>query len=167
MKHWPIVLLTMALAGCGSKKEVLDPASEASSGAADIPHVLVYRTKGDYRELVPVTLSADRSKIVAYPHPKDLQGADGLSVPQDLGKGYLLDKRGIGLNTAFLKMSYADYAALDQAPALADMTAMIADNDPLVELCDCGPRTAFKDIPSEVAKIVADGSLAKRCKKLK
>ncbi|MBP6699006.1 MAG: hypothetical protein KA175_15400, partial [Flavobacteriales bacterium] len=79
----------------------------------------------------------------------------------------LLDKRGIGLNTAFLKMRYADYAALDQAPALADMTAMIADNDPLVELCDCGPRTAFKDIPSEVAKIVADGALAKRCKKLK
>jgi len=167
MKQWPIVLLTMALAGCGSKKEVLDPASDASSGAADIPHVLVYRTKGDYRELVPVTLSADRSRIVAYPHPKDLKGAEGLAVPIDLGKGYLLDRRGIGLNSAFLKMSYADYAALDQAPALVDMTAMIADNDPLVELCDCGPRTAYKDVPTEVSKIVADGALAERCKKLK
>ncbi|MBK8339453.1 MAG: hypothetical protein IPK99_05330 [Flavobacteriales bacterium] len=167
MKHWPIVLLTMALAGCGSKKQVLDPAPDTATGAADIPHVLVYRTKGDYRELVPVMLSADRSKIVSYPHPSDLKGADGLSLPQDLGKGYLLDKRGIGLSTALLKMRYADYAKLDQAPALADLTAMIVDKDPLLELCDCGPRAGFKDIAAEITTMVAEGVLEKRCKKLK
>ncbi|MBK7113740.1 MAG: hypothetical protein IPH60_15015 [Flavobacteriales bacterium] len=37
-----------------------------------------------------------------------------MSVPTVLGNGYLLDNRGVGLNTVFLKWSYAEYASLNK-----------------------------------------------------
>jgi hypothetical protein len=84
-------------------------------------------------------LSADRKTILSYPHPKDLRTSDGLSVPVKLENGWLLDRRGIGMNVAFLRMTYAEYAALENAPSLAELDAAITDRDPLTDLCDCGP----------------------------
>ena len=58
------------------------------------PPIIIYKTKADYFDKVPVTLSEDKSMIVAYPSPGDLFYKGGLSLPTKLDDGYLLDNRG-------------------------------------------------------------------------
>lgn len=161
---------TSLLWGCAGARQA--PAADPQPGAPQ-PHVLVYKTRGNYADLVPVTLSDNQQKIVAYPAPSDLRTGAQLAKPLPLHHGYLLDTRGIGPNTAFLNMSYAAYAALDEAPTLGWMLANLKDASPMQVICDCGPRSALlpgQSHPSQasVAKLIngwiAAGELEKHCK---
>lgn len=143
------------------------PVSVSAPMAEATAPVVIYRTKQDHASHVPVTLSEDRTSIVAYPHPKDLRTAGELATPTDLGDGYLLDNRGIGLQVAFLSMDYAPYAALEQAPSLQELDAMIVERDPLESMYTCGPRSNYGDVAVEMSALVKSGSLLKRCKQLK
>ena len=110
------------------RKPARPPRTVASSAPA-----LLYKTKGDYADLVPVTLSEDRLSIVAYPAPSDLAGH--LPRPTALAQGYWLDNRGIGPNTAFLKLTYADYAPAQHRA----LPGRYGSND-------CGPRPAHRPL---------------------
>lgn len=176
MKAAVIPLALLILGGCGGQKETATapeapaaggPQLATAPGPAATGRLVVYRTATDLQDKVPVTLSADGSAIVAYPHPKDLRTADGLATPLELADGWLLDRRGIGKHSAFLRMTYAEYAALDAPPALADLNEGILDRDPFTDLCDCGPRSAFADPAVELARIIRNDSLDLRCKRLK
>ena len=164
MSRTAIVLFTAFLSACCGKKDAATTTSETRTGASS-PHVLVYRTGTDHSDHVPVILSEDRKRIVSYPHPKDLR--TGNSRPTPLGKGYLLDNRGIGLNVAFLSLSYEQYAALEDAPSMETLEASIVDRDPLLELCECARRAEFKDPVKEISAWVENGELEKHCKRLK
>ena len=61
------------------------------------PPCIIYRTRSDYSMYVPVTLSADKIKIVSYPDIKDIYFNGKLSVLTLLADGFLLDNRGIRL----------------------------------------------------------------------
>lgn len=74
----------------------------------------IYKTSGDFDNLVPITLSADGRSVVSFPAPSDLTGQ---STPVKLTDGWLLDRRGVGRHTAFTRYTYAEYAALAQAPS--------------------------------------------------
>ena len=180
MKASLIALVVLLSSGCSGKKEAAQttPTTTPTAGAAQLSqataagaaasvHMLVYRTKEDRSDRVPVLLSPDRKTIVSYPHPKDLRANDGLSVPVELGDGWLLDRRGIGMNVAFLGMTYSEYAALEKAPSLAELEAAITDREPLTDLCDCGPRAAFSDPVAQISSIIQHDSLYIRCKRLK
>ncbi len=180
MKGSLITLAVLLFAGCCGKKEAAQTTattgptagasqlSQASApGVAATAHLLVYRTRTDHHDQVPVMLSADLKSILSYPHPKDLRTTDGLSVPVELEKGWLLDRRGIGMNVAFLGMTYAEYAALENAPSLAELDAAITDRISLTDLCDCGPRAAFTDPVVQIGKLIQHDSLYIRCKRLK
>jgi len=176
MKAVVFPLSLLLIGGCGGQKETATapdaPAAggaqlSTAQGAAATGHLVVYRTAADLKDKVPVTLSKDGMAIVAYPHPKDLRTADGLATPVELANGWLLDRRGIGKHSAFLRITYAEYAALDTPPALADLNEGILDRDPFTDLCDCGPRSAFADPAVELARIIRNDSLDLRCKRLK
>lgn len=169
-------ILIFACACCGqkntsSKENTSAPENVGSTGMPGMadtgPQVLVYSTKEDHTDHVPVLLSEDGATLISYPAPSDLRPENGASKPTDLGKGYLLDNRGIGVNVAFLNMDYATYAALDKAPDVPELMGMITDKDPLKELYSCGPRTRFTDIAAELATMIESDALATRCKKLK
>ncbi len=130
------------------------------------PHLLVYKTKKDYHNLVPVILSPDRSKIVSYPDPHDLVAAGHGILPSALHKGYLLDNKGIGINTAFLKLTYHDYEHLKNAPTTDELYRMIIDKDPLVVLCDCGMKSSFKNPAKQINQLIDRKELLKKCKSL-
>lgn len=144
-------------------KPAEDPTAMAETG----PAVLVYSTNTDHDDHVPIMLSDDGTTIVSYPDPADLRTSNRPPKPTDLGNGYRMDNRGIGPNVAFLSMGYAEYAAFEKAPSTAELMALIVDRDPLKELYHCGPRTKYTDPAAELKKIVADGALNSRCKKLK
>ena len=85
------------------------------------PHCIVYKTRADYSKLVPVILSADKSKIVSYPDVKDINNNGNFPYPSPLKKGYLLDNRGIGPDVAFIRLTYEEFARLKATPPAADL----------------------------------------------
>jgi len=128
------------------------------------PQTLVYKTKGNYYNLVPVLLSEDKTKIISYPHPTDLKAGSDYTLPTFLNNGYLLDNRGIGRNVAFLKLTYQEYANLEKPPTLTELYNYIIDKDPLIELCDCGTRTSFTDVEKQLNSLIDKKTLRTTCK---
>lgn len=131
------------------------------------PPAIVYKTKMDYAQRVPVSLADDKSVIVSYPGKTDIGVKGHFPIPSSLSKGYLLDKRGINKNVAFLKYTYAEYAALEVIPSKEALYAMIIDADPLTELCDCGSQKAFTDMHEQLNQLIRDKQLRKVCRVVK
>lgn len=129
--------------------------------------LIVYKTKSDYYNLVPVSLSEDKLRIVSYPHPSDIIVDGNFSLPVRLTEGYLIDNRGINRNTAFLNMTYKEYANLNQLPSTIAMYDMIIDNNPFLELCSCGNRYLFTNIEEQLNQLILNDSLLIKCKSLK
>ena len=128
------------------------------------PAALVYKTKRSYNNLVPVMLSDDKKTIVSYPHPKDVTAQ---SAPTELHSGYLLDNRGIGPNVAFLNMTYVQYAGLKNTPSTEYLFENILDNDPLVEMCNCGNKKAFDNTVEQLNQLIDNNALLTSCKPIK
>jgi hypothetical protein len=118
---------------------------------------LVYKTRADYFDRVPVLMNSDKSNIVAYPDPTDLMYGNSLALPTRLRNGYLLDNRGIGIYVAFLTYTYANYRALPKAPALDQLMDSLLDRNPLTELWDCGSRSLFKKEVVELNALIDKG----------
>jgi hypothetical protein len=131
------------------------------------PQILVYKTKKDYSNLVPVLLSEDKTEIISYPHPNDLTVGNGFPFPTVLNREYLLDNRGINKNVAFLKLTYQEYSGLKSVPTLKELFDYILDNDPLVELCDCGNKAAFPDPAEQLNMLISKRKLRTTCKVIK
>ncbi len=113
------------------------------------PPVIVYITKKDYYDHVPVSLSEDKTRIVSFPAPTDIKINGQYTYPTKLSDGYLLDNRGIGKNTAFLRFTYDDYYTMDNIPTAERLMNYIIDNDPFTEMYDCGKKRDF-DNPVEM-----------------
>ena len=129
--------------------------------------VVVYKTKKDYQHKVPVILSDDKKTIVSYPAPGDFKNGGANQQPVALHKGYMLDKRGINKNVAFLKMTYEQYAALTAPPSVEELYKMIIDKNPLTDICDCGPRKDNPDAVNKLNAIIDAKKLHSKCKSLK
>lgn len=147
------------------KKEDVDQNEPAFTPLFELgPRALVYKTKKDYSELVPVILSDDKKEIVSYPHPSDISSVLETVVPNALSAGYLLDNRGINAYVAFLSISYVEYAKLKEAPTLIEMQKLIVDRDPLIELCDCGLKSALSNPEVQLNKLIEKKTLKTICK---
>ena len=144
-------------------------ASAQVSGPAAMPHVLVYKAKKQYRHLVQVQLSDDKKKVVSYPDPSDIKTGSSATagLPVSLHKGYWLDKRGIGLNTAFIDLTYEQFAKLKTPPSPDALYNMIVDKDPITELCDCGTRQKGKYSVKQLNELIDKKLLKKECKVLR
>lgn len=126
------------------------------------PPTLIYKTKADYFNNVPVILNDDKTMIVSYPDIKDVYYKGELAYPVKLENSYLLDNRGINKNVAFLKYTYEQYSKLDKTPSIDDLFNSIIEKDPLSELfkCECARDT------SDINKIILSNTL-KNCLRLK
>ncbi len=131
------------------------------------PQVLVYKTRGDYKALVPIILDEGKTRIMAYPDPKDLITGSGLSLPVSLHKGYLMDRRGIDRQSAFIKMTYKKYSQLKKTPSPDELFAQIVDNSPLTEMYNCGQRNDQKNSVKLINEYIDKGILNKKCKTVK
>lgn len=125
------------------------------------PHAIIYKTRQDYSKYVPVTLSEDKSKVVSYPDPKDVYFNGQLAYPTRLDKGYWLDNRGIGPNSAFIKLTYAEYAKLASAPTSEELYKLILDKDPFTHIYDMGNRYQYKNEVAELNEIIRKHELDK------
>lgn len=97
-------------------------ASTSSATNRILPRAIVYKTNGNFDDFVPVTLNDDGQTIASYPAPSDITPSQK---PVKLSCGYLLDRRGININTAFTHYKYAEYASMMQAPSIDELKAAI------------------------------------------
>lgn len=128
---------------------------------------MVYKTRADYADYVPILMNDERTEVVSYPDPRDLRKTNGYKEPTLLEQGYLLDNRGINKNVAFLKLTHQDYADLTRRPTLKELNELILDKDPLVELCNCGVRNTFMNVERDVNAMIKAGTLRTKCTVLK
>ncbi len=119
-----------------------------------VQQTIVYKTIGDFGNLVPITMNESRTEIMSYPAPTDLNINGKPTTPTRLKNGYLLDNRGITANTVFLKYTYEIYSKFDNAPSLEEMMKSIAVKHPLTELINCGPRSQFNDEIKEINSLI-------------
>lgn len=156
-------ILAVAFAACMGKNNIaFTPDFETPA-----PQALVYKTKGDYANRVPVLLSDDKTEIIAYPHPADLRVGKAFLTPTTLDEGYLLDNKGIGVNVAFLSYTYEEYSKLAEVPTLKELYDKIIDKEPLTELCNCGSKKALIEPEKQLNSLIKGGKLRTVCKAVK
>lgn len=137
-------------AGSGDPAAAAVTAAEPGMIKSSLPMAVVYKTSGNYADNVPVTLNASRTALVSYPAPTDL--TEG-STPLQLADGYLLDRRGVNANSAFLRLTYADYRALSQAPSPQALMEMIIPGSEV---------TALVRLPFTASEAAADTAACNR-----
>ena len=162
-----IVLCSSAIAGCRSAHGYPHSDSMLVPKFVPGPPTMVYKTSSMYDNNVIVLLNDDRTQVVSYPDPADIRGASGYPIPLRLANGYLLDQRGINKNAAVLTITYQEYARLERAPSRSELFAMILDSNPLIELCDCGTRTAFTSVESQLNALIQNNVLRSTCRVVK
>lgn len=71
------LLMCFTFVGCNSSNKMLNTNKEGIKFVPQYtpgPQALIYKTKKDYTNLVPVLLSDDKTEIVSYPNPRDSKG---------------------------------------------------------------------------------------------
>lgn len=153
--------LAAVTAACTSHKQPVgaaDPVEPVSavvpvmaSKPVSLPQAVVYTTSVDCDDLVPVTLSPDGTQVVSYPAPSDV--SPETSAPLHVTHGYLLDRRGIGMHTVFTRYTYAEYAALSEAPSAAQLLDSIVPGAHI---------TSMYSLPLTASEAAADTTLVNR-----
>lgn len=131
------------------------------------PPTIVYKTKNDLSDKVPVILNEEKTKIISYPSQDDLKIGEKLRTPISLSKGWLLDEKGINLNVAFLDLTYAQYSAMDSIPDLDSLFEMIIDANPIEAMCNCGNRNSIPNAIEQLNELIESNELEKVCKVIK
>lgn len=115
------------LSGCGSHKNAKKNIDKPK------PCTIVYKTKADYSQLVPIKLNVAKTRVEGFPAPSDLYRFGQLSTPVALGNGYLLDRQGISVNSAFLSVTYEEYKRFRNTPNPSWLMENIKDKNPFTE----------------------------------
>ncbi len=124
------------------------------------PPVIIYKTKKDYSQNIPVGLSPDKKHLASFPAVSDIYYNGVLATPQSLNDGFLLDNRGIGPDVAFLSITYSEYSRLKKTPPADSLFKLVIDNDPLTEMYNCGIRFEYEDIVSELNVKIKNGEVS-------
>lgn len=150
MKLTAYVVLILLLASCN----VTQVNSDMTYAQAPL---IVYKTVADFYNMVPVTLNETKDKIVSYPAPTDLFYAGELALPVKLNQGYLLDRRGVHVNTAFTSYTYEAYSRMKSPPSLQELYDNIIEKEPFESMYDCGKRGHYSNLEKELNKEIRKG----------
>lgn len=129
-----------------SVHEQLVPGTAPSVSA--MPAAIVYKTRADYSDKVPVNIDWYTGQITGYPDPRDLHPG---AKPLPLADGFLLDRRGITPSVAFTSFTYDEYSALNTVPSIEQLKQRVIDKNPLVAMYRL-PMTAI-EAEADTAKV--------------
>ena len=124
--------------------------------SASGPDAIIYKTRGDYFNLVPVILNEEKTEIVSFPAPGDLTYKGKPATPYILADGFLLDNRGITENAGFLSITYEEYSAMADTPGAGELMEKIVDSDPFISMYNCGKRQLYKNEIDELNAHILD-----------
>ena len=73
------------------------------------PPLVIYKTKEDYSNLVPLQLSEDKKRVISYPAPGFHRNLFNQGHPTHLKNGLLCDNIGITQHTVYLKYTFEEW----------------------------------------------------------
>jgi hypothetical protein len=146
-----ILVVLSTQSGCTAKKGHINMGLPA----------IIYKTRADYSLYVPITLDSSKKEIVSFPGAKDIYHKGEFAYPIPLKKGYWLDNRGVGPNSAFLFVTYEEYPKLGEIPPIGQLMELFKDKDPFLEMYNLGDRNRFKNPIADINKIITNGELNK------
>jgi len=158
-----VVLLSMLVVACKQQSALNSASSVDNKMVAATRPTVIYKTNGDYYYNVPINLSADKEKIVSYPAPTDIKIGGELALPTKLAKEYLLDNRGIVVNSVFTKYTYSEYATLTHSPSLDDLKQSVIDKNPFSEIWISKEYLSVE----EINKLINTKSLKQKFERMK
>ncbi len=98
---------------------------------------IIYKTTQDFSKNVPIQMNNEKTKITGFPAPSDLKINGELQTPIKLEYGFFYDRRGISINTVFLKITYEEYSKLKKSLSVKELEQLIIDKNPFSELYYC------------------------------
>jgi hypothetical protein len=133
-----------------------------------LPYHIIYKTRKDYFNYVPVILSPDKKRITSYPDPEQLKNSGFGYHPFKLNDNYLEDIHGLlNEHVAFLGISLDDYVKLKELPSDSTLMSWIIDKDPLTFMCKCAPNAVHNPDEEVFNRWIARKQLAQKCKRIK
>lgn len=144
-----VLFFTSMFSSCCSTKKTVNTENKPTV-ALPGPQAVIYQTKKDYSEFVPVNLTDDKKSVESYPDIKDVFMNGELAYPAKLNGGFFLDNRGITANSAFLNITYKEYSELSATPSPEKIMTMIQEKDPFICIYKCGLRASFQEIEKEL-----------------
>jgi len=153
------VILTLVFAVSCKIKETTN-----STDSYAMPKAIIYKTSGNYNMNVPVLLNSEKTAIVSYPSKSDIYYNGEFAFPLILKDGFLLDRRGINLNVAFIDLTYEEYSKLQVQPSAGDLFKRIVDKNPLTEMWECERPSEQKEEIKYFNEIIEGGF--KNCKSI-
>ncbi len=154
MNNMVLLLLVFFSTTCACSTKVRVTTKMAHQTTAPF---IIYKTRADYSQLVPVLLTPEKDRIVSYPAPGDLKNADGFMYPVALRDSFFFDQRGIGPNVAFTSFTYEQYYRLEHAPSLDELDSCLIDRDPLVAMYNCSAHSKIRGNTKKMNRLVKDG----------
>lgn len=156
------LLLTALMSQCRFRKKTAAAGTVYTWQDIPGPRILVYQSKEQVQELVPVVLNDSGTAIVSYPAPGDVSEQNR---PTRLRQGYWLDNRGVAGNVAYLDFTWKAYSALKEVDA-AMLMAHIKFRNPFTVRCDCGYRDPAVDAEKAMNRLILDKKIKSTCKLL-
>lgn len=135
--------------------------SENEMNNRDLNRLVVYKTRKDYSNLVPIQLSQDKQTIISYPAKEDLVRV-GNKNAQKLENGFLIDLIGVTQNTVFTNFDLDQYQQV-ATPTIEEFKKNIIELDPFIEMYQC----ERKFTQNEINKFIIDNTISEKCLKIK
>ena len=156
MIRFALIILSIVAVSCSTTKPEADATQPVASAPVvskptvnRIPKARIYKTNGDYRQNVPITVK--NGNITSFPDVADITPS---VLPIELADGYLLDRRGISEHAAFTSYTYETYSTLEKTPSADTLKAAIIPGATVVEIIQ---------LPFDTPTAVADTA---RCNRL-
>jgi hypothetical protein len=118
------------------------------------PTLVIYKTKLNRDNNVPIRVMEDRKTIITYPAPTDVFTNGKLAYPTKLADGYLLDNRGVSISSVFLSYDYETYSKLRDIPKESVLLNAVVDFEPFLEMYNCGYRYDYKNEVQQANDII-------------
>lgn len=166
MRAFGLAILVMNLSCSSFSKRTAEKGTVFQPVFTPGPIAIVYKTSGDYSDLVSVTLNDSGNRIVAYPAASDvsLMGAEKLR-PISLRKKYLLSRGTVTPNSAFLSITWKEYASM-QNVTQEKILSLVKHKKPFLEMYNAGLLTDILEMEKAMNRLIKDNQLKKVCKQL-
>lgn len=116
-----------------------------------MPKAVIYKTNGDYKDNVVVSVDKSGNRLLSFPGPRDVSSNSSAIA---LGNGWLLDRQGgINDNSAFLSYTYEEYSKLGNVPSPSELIDRIIPDARVLEI---------KVLPISLNEAIKNPELAKK-----
>jgi len=169
-----LIFLMSLFTACSSTKSVVNTdvvrkpdcglplyVPENDTNLRDAHKWVVYKTKKDYSNLVPIQLAQDKQTIISYPAKEDLVRIGNENVLL-LEGGFLLDLVGVTQNTVFTHFTLEQYQRI-LTPSIEEFKKSVIELEPFTEMYSCD-RNYDKN---ELNKFIKDNTISNKCVKIK